>query len=100
MLTIEDEYKIRAIVREEIQAIRPPTRRTLPSPHPALSTFLEGRVVVTVAEVVEGAMGVPPSEQGQGELTRAARMLAALGWERKRTGDRRTWQYHRPAVAK
>lgn len=104
MLTTEDESKIRAIVRSEIQALQPGARRAPPPPDDplgaALPAFLDGRDAVTVAEVVEGVLGLPPSHQVQGDLTRAASALAALGWERSRASwgptKERRWRYYRP----
>lgn len=104
MLTDEDESKIRAIVRSEIQALQPGARRGPPSPGDplgaALPAFLDGRDAVTVAEVVEGVLGLPPAEQAQGDLTRAASALASLGWERSRASwgptKERRWRYYRP----
>ena len=104
MLTTDDEQKIRAIVREEVRALAPAPRRLPPAPDDPLVTglpaFLAGRDAVTVAEVLDAVLGLPPSHQAQGDLTRAAAALASLGWERSRASwgptKERRWRYYRP----
>lgn len=59
--------------------------------HDRISSFLVGRVEVTVAEVLDG-LKIEPARQGDAEKKRAAKTLIAIGWSqgqvRRRDGSR------------
>jgi predicted P-loop ATPase len=62
-----------------------------------VSSFVDRRNDVTVAEILQEALHIDKGRWGQAEQNRIARCLVSFGWSRQqvRTGDKREWRYRR-----
>ena len=64
---------------------------------PLIADWIEGREYVTIDQILRSCIEKMPRDWNQGDKTRVARCLRALGWTRKRASkdDRghREWQY-------
>ena len=65
-----------------------------------VSSFVDHRSEVTVAEILQDALSMDKGRWGQAEQNRIARCLISFGWTRQqvRTGDKREWRYRRPVT--
>jgi len=54
---------------------------------------------VTVGDILQRVLNIPPENWRQTDATRIARVLKAAGWERRqvRIGQQREWRYSRPS---
>jgi predicted P-loop ATPase len=66
-----------------------------------VAMFIEGRIEVTIADILQGALSIDTSHWTQIDQNRVARCLLSRNWERKqrRVGGDRKWVYVRPVTA-
>jgi predicted P-loop ATPase len=75
--------------------------RTDPWKEP-VETWIGTRLDTSLAEVLEHALGIPPKNQSHSAVMRVAKILADLGFTKRRTGPRstRSHRYQREKILK